>query len=69
MTMMSASKTAERLGIPETALTYWLRKGRVPGAIKVSNMWLVPETVTTEDIDIPQMGRPPTKKANGDNGR
>lgn len=65
MTMMSASKAAERLGIPQTTLTYWLREGRVPGAIKVSNMWLVPDTITEDDIDKPQMGRPPkTEKAN-----
>lgn len=68
MTLMSATKTAERLGVPQTTFSYWLREGRVPGAVKVSNMWLVPDDLSLNDIDLPQMGRPPKEeKANGNN--
>lgn len=63
---MSASKTADRLGIPQTTLTYWLRDGRVPRAEKISGMWLIPDDITLDDIDVPSMGRPPKEeKANG----
>ncbi len=61
--LISASKAAINLGVPQTTFSGWIRDGRVPGAMKVSNMWLVPDNVTIDDIDTPQMGRPPK---NGD---
>ena len=64
--LISASEAARRLDVPQPTMSRWLRDGRVPGAIKVSNMWLVPDSITIDDIDIPEMGRPP--KTNGNNG-
>lgn len=64
---ISASEAARRLNILPQTMSRWLREDRVPGAMKVSNMWLVPENVSMDDIDTPQMGRPP-KEVNG-NGK
>lgn len=61
---LSATKAANKLGIPQTTFSGWLQDGRVPGAMKVSNMWLIPDTITLEDIDVPKMGRP-LKNGNG----
>jgi len=61
--LISASEAARRMNVVQQTFSRWLRDGRVPGAMKVSNMWLVPDNVTIEDIDTPQMGRPPK---NGD---
>ena len=44
--------------MPQPTMSRWLREGRVPGATKVSNMWLVPNNLTLDDIDVPKMGRP-----------
>ncbi len=65
--LMTASKMAEKLGVPQSTFSDWIRNGRVPGVVKVSNVWLVPDTVTINDIDKPAMGRPKTEKANGHN--
>ncbi len=63
--LISASEAARRLNIPQPTMSRWLREGRVPGAMKVSNMWLIPATVTMDEIDTPVMGRP---LKNGNNG-
>lgn len=59
---LSASKTAERLGVSDVTIYSWCRQGRIPGAFKVSNMWLIPKDVKLDDIDIPKIGRPPDKE-------
>lgn len=56
--LISASEAARRLDVPQPTMSRWLREGRVPGATKVSNMWLVPNNLTLDDIDVPKMGRP-----------
>lgn len=66
MSLISASEAARRLDIPQTTFSRWLIEGRVKNAQKVANMWLVPDTLTEDDIDKPQMGRPyKDEKANG----
>lgn len=62
--LISASEAARRLDVPQPTMSRWLRDGRVPGAMKVSNMWLIPESITIDDIDKPEIGRPP-KEENG----
>jgi len=62
---LSATKAANKLGVPQTTFSGWLQDGRVPGAMKVSNMWLIPEDISLEDIDVPKMGRP-QKNGNGE---
>lgn len=66
--LISASEAARRLEIPQPTLSRWLREGRIKRAIKVSNMWLVPDDIGIDDIDRPEMGRPP-KEPNGNNGK
>lgn len=56
--LISASEAARRLDVIPQTMSRWLREGRVRGAMKVANMWLVPESVSFEDIDVPKMGRP-----------
>jgi len=58
MSFVSASEAARKMGIPQTTISKWCLAGRVPGAMKVSNMWLVPADITLADIDRPRMGRP-----------
>lgn len=62
---ISASEAARRLDVLPQTMSRWLREDRVPGAMKVSNMWLVPESISIEDIDVPVMGRPPKTNGNG----
>lgn len=59
MDLVSATSAAKKIGVPQSTFSDWIRSGRVPGAIKVSNMWLVPADITLEEIDQPKMGRPP----------
>ena len=61
----SASKAAKKLGVSDVTVSTWCRQGRIPGAFKVSNMWLIPVTTTLDDIDTPKMGRPPSNGTNG----
>lgn len=63
--LISASEAARRWNVPQTTLSRWLIDGRIPGAMKVSSMWLIPDTTKLEDIDIPVMGRPPKEGGNG----
>lgn len=65
--LISASEMARRLDVSQTTISRWLHEGRVPNAMKVSNMWLVPDDTTLDDIDRPKMGRPST--ANGQEKR
>jgi len=58
MQFVSATKLAELLDVPQPTFSRWILQGRVPGAVKVSNMWLVPDNLRLEDIDVPKMGRP-----------
>lgn len=58
--LISASEMARRLKVSQTTMSRWIQEGRVPNAMKVSNMWLVPEDTTIDDIDRPKMGRPST---------
>lgn len=57
--LISASEFARRVDVPESTMNRWVRRGRVPGAVKIANLWLVPEWVTIDDIERPKMGRPP----------
>ena len=62
MELVSASEAARIMDIPQTTLSRWIIGGRVSGAIKVANMWLVPADITLEDIERPRMGRPKKKE-------
>lgn len=55
---VSAREAAKFLGVSDVTVSTWCRQGRVPGAFKVSKMWLIPSDVTIDDIDVPKMGRP-----------
>lgn len=61
MNLLSAKEAARRLGLAGSTLTRWCIQGRVPGAVKVANMWLVPEE-SLDKIDRPAMGRPFNEK-------
>ena len=56
--LISASEAARRLNIAQTTLSRWIRQGRVPGAKKVANIWLVHDNLTLDDIDTPTVGKP-----------
>ncbi len=62
MSFVSASTAAENVGVAQSTFFDWCLAGRVPGAVKVSNMWLVPDNITLDDIDRPRMGRPRKEK-------
>ncbi len=64
--LISASEAARRLQVAQTTFSGWIRDGRVPGAIKVANMWLVPDNLTLDDINRPRMGRPRKKRVKQD---
>jgi predicted site-specific integrase-resolvase len=61
---ISASEAARRLKVPQPTMSRWLREGRIPGAMKIANMWVVPVTLELDDIDMPKMGRPVKEEAN-----
>lgn len=54
---VNASEAARRLGTSPQKLSDWCRRGRVPGAVKFANMWIMPVD-SLEKIDVPKMGRP-----------
>ena len=58
---MKAKEAAKRLGIHETTLTEWCRKGRVPGAQLLKahsfSFWEIPEE-SLDKIQQPQRGVP-----------
>ncbi|HFE67145.1 MAG TPA: DNA-binding protein [Chloroflexi bacterium] len=64
--LISASEAARRLNVSQASISRWIRDGRVPGAIKVANMWLVPDNLTLDDINRPRMGRPRKKRVKQD---
>jgi hypothetical protein len=49
----TAYKLAKDFDVPEETVAAWCRQGRVPGAFKRSNLWLIPRDVTVHDIALP----------------
>ena len=58
MEFISAREAAGILNVAPNTVTQWCVQGRVPGAKRVSGVWLIPDTITLDDIDRPKMGRP-----------
>lgn len=65
--LITASEAARRLSVSAQTVINWCNQERVPGAMKLATIWLIPEDSLVM-IDRPQMGRPP-KEENGKNGR
>lgn len=59
MEYMTVSKAVEKWGICRRAITYHLVDGRIPGAVKKGNMWLIPKDVARpEDRRKGRRGKP-----------
>jgi excisionase family DNA binding protein len=42
MDYITVNEAAEKWGVSRRAITYHLVDGRIPGAVKKGNMWLIP---------------------------
>lgn len=42
MDYITVSEAAEKWGVSGRAITYHLLAGRIPGAVKKGNLWLIP---------------------------
>ncbi|MCR5289315.1 MAG: helix-turn-helix domain-containing protein [Treponema sp.] len=60
MEYLTVKEMAERWGITSRMVTFYCNDGRLPGAVKKGNLWLVPE-----DTEKPDDNR----KNNGKNNR
>lgn len=58
MEFISAREAADKLNVAPNTFTQWCVQKRVPGAKKVSGVWLVPDTITLDEINRPKIGRP-----------
>lgn len=58
--LINATQAADHIGVSLTTLADWCRRGLVPGATKLGNMWLIP-IASLERIERPKMGRPASK--------
>jgi len=54
---INATQAAEEIGVSLTTLSDYCKRGIVPGAYKLGNMWLIPVDSLTL-IERPKMGRP-----------
>lgn len=54
----TAYKLAKKWGIPEETIAAWCQQGRVPGAFKNANLWLIPSDITMNNINNSMMGQP-----------
>lgn len=58
MEYMTVSEAVEQWGISRRAITYHLMDGRIPGAVKKGNMWLIPsDAKRPEDKRKKQTGK------------
>ena len=57
MYYITTSEAAEKWGVSGRAITYHLVAGRIPGAVKKGNLWLIPC-----DAQRPDDGRKCSKK-------
>ncbi|WP_273845364.1 helix-turn-helix domain-containing protein [Rubrobacter calidifluminis] len=57
----TSAQAAERYGIDQSQVRRYCEAGRIPGAVKVANRWLIPRDAWPEQTGF---GRPPewTKK-------
>ena len=55
---VTAYKLAKEWSIPEETIADWCQQGRVPGAFKNANLWLIPRDITMNDIDFRMMAQP-----------
>lgn len=67
--MLTAKKFASRAGLAYGTVMAYLRAGRIPDAVLVTDSplgphWQIPVTAIPK-IDRPKRGRKPTKKARG----
>ena len=51
MDYLSVIEVAEKWGVSSRSVTYHLVAGRIPGAVKKGNLWLIPATAE-KPIDL-----------------
>ena len=51
----TAYKLAKDWGFPEETIAAWCQQGRVPGAFKNANLWLIPRDITMKHINNSEM--------------
>lgn len=54
----TAYKLAKKWSIPEETIVNWCQQGRIPGAFKNANLWLIPSDITMNDINNSVIGQP-----------
>ena len=60
---ITIKEAAEKWGVSTRAITYHVVAGRIPGVIKIGNMWLIPATAPKpEDLRKYNYRRQPKKK-------
>jgi hypothetical protein len=64
--MIPIKEFAKRVGVPYTTVMYWVKGGRIKGAVfeeaPTGGYWLIPEAAA-EKIERPKLGRPPKPKS------
>jgi hypothetical protein len=61
--LITASEAGRRLDVSAQTIINWCNHGRVPGAMKLATIWVIPED-SLELIERPSMGRPPKENGN-----
>ncbi|ADY55534.1 transcriptional regulator, AraC family [Syntrophobotulus glycolicus DSM 8271] len=49
MEYITVNEAAEKWGVSGRSITYHLVAGRIPGALKKGNMWLIPRNASKPD--------------------
>jgi len=58
MELLTVTDIAERYDVATSTVRRWCQRGLMPGAKRISRMWLVPVDAL-ENFERPPMGRPP----------